>query len=95
VAAVRQALLDHLVIFFRDQDLPPGRFLALARRFGTPIEYPFVKGIEGYPQGNRVKECVTNGESAESMRSLDSVDGGHPWTMRHRAWTRLSRPRLF
>jgi alpha-ketoglutarate-dependent taurine dioxygenase len=50
VAAIRQALLDHLVIFFRDQDLPPDRFLAFARRFGTPIEYPFVKGIEGFPE---------------------------------------------
>ena len=50
IAAIRQALLDHLVIFFRDQDLPPDRFLALAHRFGAPIEYPFVKGIEGYPQ---------------------------------------------
>lgn len=50
VQAIRQALLDHLVIFFRDQDLPPDRFLALARRFGTPIEYPFLKGIEGFPE---------------------------------------------
>lgn len=50
VAALRQALLDHLVIFFRDQDLPPDRFLALARRFGSPVEYPFVRGIEGYPE---------------------------------------------
>jgi taurine dioxygenase len=49
IAAIRQALLDHLVIFFRDQDVPPARFLALARRFGTPIEYPFVKGIDGFP----------------------------------------------
>ena len=50
IAAIRRALLEHLVIFFRDQDLPPDRFLALARRFGTPIEYPFVKGIEGFPE---------------------------------------------
>jgi len=50
VAALRQALLDHLVIFFREQDLPPDRFLALARRFGAPIEYPFVKGIDGFPE---------------------------------------------
>jgi taurine dioxygenase len=48
VAALRQALLDHLVIFFRDQNLPPERFLALARRFGEPIEYPFVRGIDGF-----------------------------------------------
>ena len=50
VRAIRQALLDHLVIFFRDQELPPARFLALARRFGTPVEYPFVKGIDGFPE---------------------------------------------
>jgi taurine dioxygenase len=50
VAALRQALLDHLVIFFRDQDLPPDRLLALAKRFGTPNEYPFVKGLDGTPE---------------------------------------------
>jgi taurine dioxygenase len=50
IGAIRQALLDHGVIFFRDQDPPPDRFLALARRFGTPIEYPFLKGIEGFPE---------------------------------------------
>ncbi len=51
VAAIRGALLDHAVIFFRDQHkLTPDRFLAFARRFGQPIEYPFVKGIEGYPE---------------------------------------------
>ncbi len=50
VAALRQALLDPLVIFFRDQELPPARFLAFARRFGEPIEYPFVRGIEGFPE---------------------------------------------
>ena len=50
IGAIRQALLGHGVIFFRDQDLPPDRFLALARRFGTPLEYPFLKGIEGFPE---------------------------------------------
>jgi taurine dioxygenase len=50
IGAIRQALLDHGVIFFRDQGLPPDRLLALARRFGTPVEYPFLKGIEGFPE---------------------------------------------
>jgi taurine dioxygenase len=50
IAVIRQALLDHLVIFFRHQTLPPDRFLALSRRFGTPIEYPFVMGLEGFPE---------------------------------------------
>jgi taurine dioxygenase len=50
VKAIRQALLDHCVIFFREQDLTPDHFLAFAGRLGTPTEYPFVKGIEGYPE---------------------------------------------
>ena len=49
VAGVRAALLAHGVIFFHGQDLPPARFLAAARLFGTPVEYPFVAGIEGFP----------------------------------------------
>jgi alpha-ketoglutarate-dependent taurine dioxygenase len=50
VGAIRRALLDHLVVFFRGQELPPARFLAFARRFGTPIEYPFLDGIDGFPE---------------------------------------------
>ncbi len=50
IAAIRAAWLEHLVVFFRDQDLTPAEFLAFARRFGALDEYPFVKGIEGYPQ---------------------------------------------
>ncbi len=50
VRAIRQALLEHLVIFFPAQSLPLDRFAAFARRFGQPIEYPFIKGIEGFPE---------------------------------------------
>src|ERR1700731_1208301 len=50
IAAIRQAWLDHLVIFFRNQDLPPAPLLALAPCFGQPIEYPFVKGTAGLPE---------------------------------------------
>ena len=50
IAEIRQIWLAHNVIFFRGQTLPPADFLALARRFGTPIEYPFVKGIEGFAE---------------------------------------------
>jgi taurine dioxygenase len=49
VRTIRQALLDHLVIFFRDQTLPPDSYLAFAEAFGTPVEYPLIKGIDGYP----------------------------------------------
>ena len=48
-ALLRQALLDHLVIFFRDQHLTPERYMAFARAFGTPVEYPMLPGIPGFP----------------------------------------------
>jgi taurine dioxygenase len=50
VAAIRAAWLEHGVAFFRGQTLSPGQFLGVARRFGEPIEYPFVKGLDGFPQ---------------------------------------------
>jgi taurine dioxygenase len=50
VAEIRRIWLKHLVIFFRDQTLSPERFLGVARRFGKPIEYPFIKGIDGFPE---------------------------------------------
>ena len=50
VAAIRHAWLEHLVVFFRDQQLDSAQLLALARRFGEPVEYPFVKGLDGFPQ---------------------------------------------
>ena len=50
VAELRQALLDHLVIFFRDQTLTPAQFGAMARCFGEPIAYPMIKGLEGFPE---------------------------------------------
>jgi taurine dioxygenase len=50
VAEIRRVWLDNCVVFFRNQDLPPARFLALAKRFGEPIEYPFLKGLDGFPE---------------------------------------------
>jgi taurine dioxygenase len=56
VAEIRAAWLEHLVLFFRDQPLSPSDFLAFARRIGKPIEYPFVKGIPGFPEIVEVKK---------------------------------------
>jgi taurine dioxygenase len=56
VARLRHALLDHLVIFFRGQELSPAQFLAFARCFGTPIEYPFVSGLPDFPDIIEVKK---------------------------------------
>jgi taurine dioxygenase len=50
VAEIRRAWLEHLVVFFREQVLGPEEFLTFARRLGEPVEYPFVKGIDGFPE---------------------------------------------
>jgi len=49
VAEIRQALLDHLVVFFRGQKLTPQSQLAFASRFGEPMEYPQLKGLPECP----------------------------------------------
>jgi taurine dioxygenase len=49
VSLVRKALLEHLVIFFRGQNLAPQRQLAFAQRLGEPMEYPQLKGLPECP----------------------------------------------
>ena len=49
VSEIRQAFLDHLVIFFRNQELKPQEQLAFAQQFGQPMEYPQVKGLPECP----------------------------------------------
>lgn len=50
LAEIRTAWLEHLVVFFHDQPLELDPYLAFARRIGTPAEYPFVPGLDGYPE---------------------------------------------
>ena len=50
MARIRAIWLEHLVIFFRDQALTTGQFLAFAKRIGQVIEYPFVKGLPDFPE---------------------------------------------
>ena len=56
ISFVRKTWLEHLVVFFRDQALSPEQFMAFARRIGKPVEYPFVKGIAGFPEIIEVKK---------------------------------------
>lgn len=54
IAAIRAALLEHLVVFFRDQELTPEKQIAFARRFGALEEHDFVKGLPDHPEIIRV-----------------------------------------
>jgi taurine dioxygenase len=56
VAELRAALLDHLVIFFRDQTLTPEQHKSLGRCFGTLSVHPYIKGLDGHPEIMIVKK---------------------------------------
>lgn len=49
IAEIRRAWNAHVVIFFRDQELTNAQYLAFAERIGKPVEYPFIRGIDGFP----------------------------------------------
>jgi len=50
LAEIRAALLDNVVIVFRDQDLTPDRQLAFALRWGDIHLHPFMQGMPDYPE---------------------------------------------
>ncbi len=51
---VRKALLDHGVVFFRGQTLPPDKHVSLAGHFGEPEVHPIVEGTNEHPEIIRI-----------------------------------------
>ncbi len=49
IAEIRKAFLQHLVVFFRDQQLSPLQLVEFARLFGEPMPYPQLKGLADCP----------------------------------------------
>ena len=67
-AVIHDAFHAHLVIFFRDQHITPEQHVAFSRRFGELEPYPFVHGIDGFP------------ELIEVVKMPDEVTNfGHGW----------------
>jgi taurine dioxygenase len=46
---IKAAWLEHLVIFFRDQNITPEQQIAFAKRFGSIHHHPFMKSMDEYP----------------------------------------------
>jgi taurine dioxygenase len=46
---IKAAWLEHLVVFFRDQNITPEQQIAFAKRFGEIHHHPFMKGMDEYP----------------------------------------------
>jgi taurine dioxygenase len=49
VAELRRAFAEHLVLFFRDQNLTPDQHLAFSRLFGSLSRVPYIKHMDAYP----------------------------------------------
>ena len=54
-ADLRRALLNHMVLVLRDQDLDAGGLVALGRSFGPLHINPFVPGVAGHPEVMEVR----------------------------------------
>jgi taurine dioxygenase len=50
VKEVEQLLLEHLVLFFRGQDLSPAQHVALGRRFGDLHHHSVADTVAGHPE---------------------------------------------
>lgn len=70
-ADIRQAFLDHHVLFFHDQSLTPDQYLAFAARFGRTAEYPFAKGLESHPE---ITEIIKEPEQTSNFGGMWHTD---------------------
>ena len=52
---IREVFLKNSVIFLRHQPLTSQQFMNFAIAMGEPIQYPFVKGFDDFPQIIEVK----------------------------------------
>ncbi|HEV8015621.1 MAG TPA: TauD/TfdA family dioxygenase [Stellaceae bacterium] len=50
IAAIRDALAQHAVIFFRDADMTPAQQVAFGRAFGELTVHPFVPHLAEFPE---------------------------------------------
>ena len=63
-AAIHDILLDHGMIYFRDQEITPAQQLALARRWGEPHFHPYMPGLANHPE---IIEIVKNPEDTHTF----------------------------
>ena len=69
--AIRDALHEYLVIFFRDQDLTAGQHRAFARRLGPLEPHPYVAGLAEHPD---IIEIVKEPEETHNFGSRWHAD---------------------
>ncbi|MBN8279702.1 MAG: TauD/TfdA family dioxygenase [Gammaproteobacteria bacterium] len=69
---VKQALLDNLVLFFRDQDLTPGQQVEFGRQFGDLHIHPFIPSLADH------KEIIVLKAKNGAEENLRLANAWHP-----------------
>ena len=69
-AEVKRALLENLVIFFRDQEITPQQQIEFGRRFGKLHVHPFIPALEGH----------------DEIIQLKAASGENPYLRLSNAW---------
>ncbi len=70
---IRAALLDHQVIFFRDQKLTPAQQVAFARRWGDIYYFPLAPGLDGHPEILEVKKTPEEEKNVGNFWHTDQM----------------------
>ena len=50
ISEIYDVFLKYQVIFFKNQKLTPKSLISFAKKIGKPINYPFVKGLDSFPE---------------------------------------------
>lgn len=69
---IKQALLDNLLIFFRDQTITPEQQIAFGRRFGDLHVHPFIPSLAGH------KEIIVLKAKNGAEENLRLANAWHP-----------------
>jgi taurine dioxygenase len=107
-AAIRAALLEHLVLFFPEQDLSPESHRRFAARWGEMEIHPYLRQVEGFPEV--VELAADRGYVADewhtdvtfsahppimsilNMVTTPRVGGDTMWSNQYKVYAALSAP---
>ena len=73
IAEIRSAWLEHHLLVLRGQNLTPQRQLDLARAIGEPDIYPFLDGLDGFPEITAVLKRETETVNFGGVWHTDTI----------------------
>ncbi len=75
---IQDAFLQYQVLFFRNQHLSPPQQISLGQRFGPLARYPFIKGMQAYPEVVVVKKGAHESDNFGGLWHSDTTYLEHP-----------------